>query len=177
MLLPEGGLPTNQSHDEPNTYATSYGLRALKNEPDAVKKDIGKFLVSSQNLDGGWGLKKGDPSEPTLTAYVLHGLLDGGSPWGSEIIKRGIGFLLRARKKNGTWGSWLSEAESVEGTAFCLYILRRAGVVWEESDDLSLEYLSDRVMRGDAFKMNNVDQLWVAVSVLLAAHVCESIRY
>lgn len=171
-VLPTGGLPTNAGHNTPNTYATAYGLRGIQNEANLPKRKVAEFLLVSQNTDGGWGLKKGDPSESTLTAYVLHGLLDGKLDWASDTIQRGIDFLQRARTDDGIWGSWLSEKESVEGTAFCLYILRRYNVPINDLDIKGLTYIKSRISRGDAFKIEDVDQMWVAVSVILASNIC-----
>ncbi|BBO16034.1 squalene--hopene cyclase [Candidatus Brocadia pituitae] len=76
-----------------------------------IRKAIG-WLKSVQNSDGGWGetiqsyndpfLKAIGKSTPSQTAWALLGLLAGGETK-SEAVERGIEFLLKKQKEDGTW--------------------------------------------------------------------------
>jgi squalene-hopene/tetraprenyl-beta-curcumene cyclase len=74
------------------------------------------WLVSCQNLDGGWGetcksyddpsLKGQGPSTPSQTAWALMGLLAAGdatAEYAHSAIERGIQHLLETQKTDGSW--------------------------------------------------------------------------
>jgi hypothetical protein len=166
----DGGFPTNSHQRTPNTYATGYAYRSLYALGTRRATSLAvNFLSRVQNSDGGWGLSVGDNSEATLTAYVLHGLIDGQFPF-SKLIRRGLSFLNRVRDTQGLWGSWLNEAQSVEGTAFCLYVRSRVIPRVNRLDFAGLQYIAQRINEGSAWKIGGKDQTWVAVSVLLVAN-------
>ncbi len=70
------------------------------------------FLLSRQNADGGWGedvlsyhrpeLRGRGPSTPSQTAWALLALLAAGEA-GSEAVARGVAYLLRTQRPDGTW--------------------------------------------------------------------------
>lgn len=173
LILPRGGLPTNAHHAAPNTYATAYAHRAfhLAGWSDATLGCM-RFLSDSQNRDGGWGLYDGAASEATLTEYVLHGLLDGGIDSQEDTVARGIQWLVSDRAADGTWGSWLDEQTSVEGTAFGLYVLAKAGLRFADAEARGIDYISRRVEDGRPWVIGDKAQLWVAVSGLLSVWAC-----
>jgi len=170
--LTSGGMPTSPRESTANTYATSYALRVLRNAACDEAASCSQFLLASQNPDGGWGLYRGDKSEATLTAYVLHGLIDAREPSLAESIARGCSWLLLDQDSSGSWGSWFGEADSSEGTAFALYVLCRAAQCTEEVRFASVAYLANRLQEGSLWQVAEVERLWVAASVLLAASAC-----
>ncbi|HUA04172.1 MAG TPA: prenyltransferase/squalene oxidase repeat-containing protein [Solirubrobacteraceae bacterium] len=82
-----------------------------------VRRAVG-FVVERQNEDGGWGelpesyrdpaLAGRGPSMPPLTGLVLAGLIDAGEG-GSEVVTRGVTYLLGQQRPDGTWphADWL----------------------------------------------------------------------
>jgi squalene-hopene/tetraprenyl-beta-curcumene cyclase len=87
------------------------------------------WLLSRQNDDGGWGelplsyndaRQKGrGPSTPSQTAWALLGLIAGGHTDSPE-LNRGIEYLLREQKEDGSW-----EENWWTGTGFpCVFYLR-----------------------------------------------------
>jgi squalene-hopene/tetraprenyl-beta-curcumene cyclase len=77
-----------------------------------------EFVVSKQNEDGGWGespdsyrdpaLAGVGPSMPPLTGLVLTGLIDAGAG-SSDAVARGVDYLLREQREDGSWphNDWL----------------------------------------------------------------------
>lgn len=111
-------------------YGTSGVLSALaviapKVEKNIIQKGI-NWLVSCQNIDGGWGetcesyknvaLKGKGNSTASQTAWALIGLLDGGNSikcLPEDSIKKGIEYLLSQQTNEGTW-----EEKEFTGTGF-----------------------------------------------------------
>jgi squalene-hopene/tetraprenyl-beta-curcumene cyclase len=71
-----------------------------------------EWLRSIQNPDGGWGetcgsyddatIKGIGPSTPSQTAWAVLGLL-AASDTRSDSVARGVAYLLRTQKKDGSW--------------------------------------------------------------------------
>ncbi len=71
-----------------------------------------KWLRSKQNEDGGWGetcrsydderLAGMGPSTPSQTAWAVMGLMAAAGP-GDEAVKRGIEYLEKTQRADGTW--------------------------------------------------------------------------
>ncbi len=111
-------------------YGTSGALSALavispKTHQSAMERGI-NWLVSCQNLDGGWGetcesyknphLKGKGISTASQTAWALIGLLDAGkalNKFAENSINQGINYLLSTQTENGTW-----EETEFTGTGF-----------------------------------------------------------
>ncbi len=95
------------------TWSVLTGLRAIGEDMSApyVRKAI-EWLESRQNPDGGWGescLSYADPamagrgdSTPSQTAWALLALLSGGVSDSISVV-RGVHFLLRHQREDGSW--------------------------------------------------------------------------
>ncbi|MFL5320779.1 MAG: prenyltransferase/squalene oxidase repeat-containing protein, partial [Myxococcaceae bacterium] len=91
------------------------GLSAVAADLSAgwVQRAI-RFVLSKQNPDGGWGEKPESyrdealagigPSMPPLTGLVLQGLIDAGLGQ-SPAVARGVAYLLRHQKPDGSWAN------------------------------------------------------------------------
>nr|WP_163017123.1 prenyltransferase/squalene oxidase repeat-containing protein [Streptomyces chartreusis] len=173
----DGGLPTHRGATRPNTYAASYSLRTLSQRGSPTLGKIHRYLTRTQNSDGGWGLYQGEPSEATLTDYVLHGLLDAGTTSDEEdhSLSKGLRWVSSRVRPNDAWGSWLEDGDSVEGTAFSIYILRRGNSITQNTLLAAMRFLSRRVKEQTAWSIDGKDQVWVAVSSLLASWISLSV--
>jgi squalene-hopene/tetraprenyl-beta-curcumene cyclase len=106
-------------------YGTCFALRGLR----AVGEDdrevhvlrAGEWLRSIQNADGGWGescasydngVFTAAESTPSQTAWAVLGLLAGGDTT-SQSVHKGIEYLLRTQRSNGSW-----DEELATGTGF-----------------------------------------------------------
>ena len=107
-------------------YGTMLVLRGLEaigvdyHEP--YVQQAAEWLRMVQNPDGGWGescgsyddpnLKGVGPSTPSQTAWAIMGLL-AANDTRSDSVARGIAYLLRTQKKDGSW-----EEPQYTGTGF-----------------------------------------------------------
>jgi squalene-hopene/tetraprenyl-beta-curcumene cyclase len=89
------------------------GLRAMEvDEHEPYIQQAAEWLRMVQNSDGGWGetcgsyddpsIKGVGPSTPSQTAWGIMGLL-AANDTRSDSVARGIAYLLRTQKKDGSW--------------------------------------------------------------------------
>ena len=97
-------------------YGTMQVLRGLEamevDNHEPMVQHAAEWLRSIQNPDGGWGETCGSyddprvkgigPSTPSQTAWAVLGLLAAGDTR-SDSVARGIAYLLRTQKKEGSW--------------------------------------------------------------------------
>ena len=97
-------------------YGTMLVLRGLEaigmDHHEPCIQQAAEWLRMTQNADGGWGEACGsydDPntkgqglSTPSQTAWAVMGLL-AASDTRSDCVARGIAYLLRTQKKDGSW--------------------------------------------------------------------------
>jgi squalene-hopene/tetraprenyl-beta-curcumene cyclase len=106
-------------------YGTCFALRGLQaageSDREAHVLRGGEWLRSIQNADGGWGESCGSydkgsfvpgPSTPSQTAWAILGLIAGGDTTSSS-IQKGVEYLCRTQKQDGTW-----EESLATGTGF-----------------------------------------------------------
>jgi len=106
-------------------YGTCFALRGLRaaGEDDREVHILraGEWLRSIQNADGGWGESCASydngvftPAEstPSQTAWAVLGLLAGGDTT-SQSVHKGVEFLLRTQRADGSWNE-----ELATGTGF-----------------------------------------------------------
>lgn len=168
-VTPTGGLATNHSTRGSNTYASAYGLRVLASFGHAREaRSVANFLHASQNSDGGWGLNPGDPSEQTLTMYVLDGVADTPSFVSEISTRRALDWLGEQRNDDGTFGSWLEDGVSMEGTAYGLHVLRKFGRIDPRRDRGAVNVLLEGRRSERPFEIDGHPRIWVAASVMLA---------
>lgn len=105
------------------TWSALSGLSAMGLEPTCPEIQRGAaWLKQVQNLDGGWGetcdsyvdpsLKGKGRSTPSQTAWAILGLIAAGEGKGAGAGK-GVKFLLRTQKYNGSW-----DEKEYTGTGF-----------------------------------------------------------
>jgi squalene-hopene/tetraprenyl-beta-curcumene cyclase len=97
-------------------YGTMLVLRGLEamgiDNHEPYIQQAAEWLRMVQNADGGWGescasydeptLKGVGPSTPSQTAWAIMGLL-AASDTRSDSVARGIAYLLRNQKRDGSW--------------------------------------------------------------------------
>lgn len=107
-------------------YGTGLALVSLRSAgEDMEQKYIShavSWLISHQNIDGGWGetcetyinpASRGQgPSTASQTAWALMGLIAAGKQ-ANQCVEKGVDYLLQHQKKNGEW-----EEKDYTGTGF-----------------------------------------------------------
>jgi squalene-hopene/tetraprenyl-beta-curcumene cyclase len=157
----------------PDVDDTAFVLMALARVryPDAARleKAIGtgvRWLVSMQNRDGGWGAfdKNNDralllhipfadhnamidPSTADVTARVLECLGRLGWPASHKVMRRGIEFLRKDQKQDGSWfGRW--GVNYIYGSSSVLRALETIGLAKDDPYRRASEWLK-RVQNAD----------------------------
>ena len=64
-----------------------------------------KYIINSQNVDGGWPLIPGEESNVEITAFAIWSLIDADLGTGSSIIRRGVRYLERNQREDGSWNN------------------------------------------------------------------------
>jgi squalene-hopene/tetraprenyl-beta-curcumene cyclase len=119
-------------------YGTALVLRGLeaigmdRNEP--MIQQAAEWLRMVQNSDGGWGETVGSYDDPNLrgqgdstasqTAWAIMGLLAVGDTR-SECVARGIAYLLKTQKKDGSWDETLCTGTGFPRVFYLKYHLYR----------------------------------------------------
>jgi squalene-hopene/tetraprenyl-beta-curcumene cyclase len=107
-------------------YGTALVLRGLQamdvDHHEPMIQQASEWLRMVQNPDGGWGETVGSYDDPNLrgqgestasqTAWAIMGLLASGDTR-TEGVARGIAYLLKTQKKDGSW-----DEEFCTGTGF-----------------------------------------------------------
>jgi squalene-hopene/tetraprenyl-beta-curcumene cyclase len=118
-------------------YGTFLALRGLKaagvSDREAVVLRGGEWLRSIQNADGGWGescesYQKGvfvaAESTASQTAWAVLGLIAGGDT-NSSSVKRGVEFLMKTQRADGTWHEELATGTGFPQVFYLRYDLYR----------------------------------------------------
>jgi squalene cyclase len=103
-------------------------LEAGESASVEVKKGI-KYLLSTQQADGGWSIIEGAVSETDCTSFSVSALTRYDPKL--DAIKNAIHFLLNLQNADGGWGwpnVWKKEPSSIESTARKVHALLDAGI-------------------------------------------------
>jgi hypothetical protein len=73
-----------------------------RGKPDRARQLL-EELRSRRNEDGGWGIKRGDPSHTLVTAVVLFALKSGGMPNEDPLVASIQRYLLDRQHPDGRW--------------------------------------------------------------------------
>lgn len=96
----KGGIAT--SHDQKPDPNNGWLMKhLLELEMENATHKFQKYLLSSQNADGGWGANGGNPSMISATANALTGLSAVGASTGDSVVEKAVKFLLASQCKSG----------------------------------------------------------------------------
>ncbi len=119
-------------------YGTALVLRGLEaigvDHHEPYVQQAAEWLRMVQNPDGGWGetcesyddpRKRGvGPSTPSQTAWAIMGLL-AANDTRSDSVARGIAYLLRSQKKDGSWDEPHTTGTGFPRVFYLVYTLYR----------------------------------------------------
>lgn len=64
-----------------------------------------EYIINNQNVDGGWPLIPGEDSDVEITALAIWSLIDADWGTGSSVIRRGVRYLERHQREDGSWNN------------------------------------------------------------------------
>jgi len=118
-------------------YGTCFALRGLRaageDDREVHVLRAGEWLRSIQNADGGWGescasydngVFTAAGSTPSQTAWAILGLLAGGDTT-SQSVHKGIEYLVRTQRSNGSWNEELATGTGFPKVFYLHYHLYR----------------------------------------------------
>lgn len=92
-----------QRPEKTESLAAWIAYELERGEPARASKLLDE-LKSRRNDDGGWGIKRGDPSHTLVTAVVLLALKSGGVPNDDPLVASIQHYLLARQQADGHWG-------------------------------------------------------------------------
>jgi hypothetical protein len=119
-----GGYGTNST----DTAWAALGLHAAGEDIPSTTID---FLVSLQNVDGGWNWADDpdSPSEVQQTALCVQALLAAGESVTATEVVSALTFIDSAKKSDGGYGYLVGDSSGVNTTAYVLQSLMSAGQI------------------------------------------------
>ena len=95
------------------------------------------YIHSAQNDDGGWPLVPGGESDVEVTSFAMQALMFKGWGTGSTVIRRGVRYLTRQQKQDGSWNG------NTAHTIFALVTLAQAKTDDSETRFAGLKWIRD----------------------------------
>lgn len=184
-----GGVP--DADDTPGAILALCHLQSPDQDPWPGWDAARSWLLSLQNRDGGWptfcrgwGKLPFDRSGTDLTAHVLRALvaLEGGSLRDSPAFQRGLAYLARSQRPDGSWlPLWFGnqfapdDINPTYGTARVLAAYRDLGLMTTDPARRAVSWLvahqnDDGGWGGCKGTPSSVEETALAVEVLLATN-------
>ncbi len=151
-----------------NVAFTAFGILALRaaGEPPAAVRDSARWLLGSQNDDGGWGFVARAESDVDDTGAVLQALSAAGM--GSS---RAVDYLRRLQNGDGGFGQMEGRDSNAQSTAWAVQGLVAAGVRPQSVGSDPIRYLM-RLQRSDGHiaysRTSDQTPVWVTAQALTA---------
>ena len=95
------------------------------------------YIRAAQNDDGGWPLIPGGESDVEITSFAMQALMFKGWGTGSTVIRRGVRYLTRQQKQDGSWNG------NTAHTIFVLVALAQAETDNAEVRFAGLKWIRD----------------------------------
>ena len=95
------------------------------------------YIRAAQNEDGGWPLIPGGESDVEITSFAMQALMFKGWGTGSTVIRRGVRYLTRQQKQDGSWNG------NTAHTIFVLVALAQAETDDSEARFAGLKWIMD----------------------------------
>jgi energy-coupling factor transport system substrate-specific component len=151
-----------------NVAFTAFGILALRasGEPAAAVKSSARWLLRSQNDDGGWGFVPSAESDVDDTGAVLQALSAAGMDSGGA-----VNYLRRLQNGDGGFGQMEGRDSNAQSTAWAVQGLVAAGVRPESVGSDPIRYLV-RLQRSDGHiaysRTSDQTPVWVTAQALTA---------
>ena len=148
---------------------TAFGVLALRSAGVSPGKATVRWLVSSQNEDGGFGLAPSSPSDSDITGAVVQALAVVGRVRG-QATQRAVGWLRANQNDDGGFGQSRGRSSNAQSTAYAVQGLL-AGGAGGATLTRALAYLRGLQRRDGSVaysSTSNQTPVWVTAQALLA---------
>ena len=124
-----------------------WGLIALAAAGEPIPEGCRNWLVSMQNIDGGFSFAPESASDPDDTGAAIQALIAAGESPGGNAMERATFFLRFCQSSDGGF-CWQSNSSNVASTAWAVQGLSAAGedpdsTAWSKSGKTPLDFLRD----------------------------------
>lgn len=124
-----------------------WGLIALSAAGEPIPEGCRNWLVSMQNIDGGFSFAPESASDPDDTGAAMQALKAAGEAPGGNAMERAAFFLRFCQSSDGGF-CWQSNSSNVASTAWAVQGLSAAGedpdsTAWSKSGKTPLDFLRD----------------------------------
>ena len=148
---------------------TAFGIMALRASGAPAGGTTIRWLVQSQNSDGGFGVARSSTSDSDMTGAALQALATVGRRGGAP-AKRAVTWLVHNQNGDGGFGQFKGRPSNAQSTAYAVQglIAARAG---SGAVSRARGYLT-RLQRGDGHvaysSSSNQTPVWVTAQALMA---------
>jgi energy-coupling factor transport system substrate-specific component len=148
---------------------TAFGIMALRAGGAPAGGSTIRWLVQSQNSDGGFGVARASASDSDMTGAALQALATVGGAGGAP-AKRAAGWLVQNQNGDGGFGQFKGRPSNAQSTAYAIQGLVAAGA-GSGAVSRARGYLT-RLQRSDGHvaysSSSNQTPVWVTGQALMA---------
>ena len=148
---------------------TAFGIMALRAGGAPAGGSTIRWLVQSQNSDGGFGVARSSASDADMTGAALQALATVGRRNGAP-AKRAVTWLVNNQNGDGGFGQFKGRPSNAQSTAYAVQGLFAAGA-GSGAVSRARSYLT-RLQRGDGHvaysSSSNQTPVWVTAQALMA---------
>ena len=150
----------------PTVNSTIWGVLALRQAREPVRKETLRYLLARQTRSGGWSWAAGAPPDSNDTAAAIQALRALGVT--GKPIRRGLAYLRRCRTQEGGFAVARGRPADAQSTAWALQAYVAARV---RPPAASFAYLRRLQRRNGSFRYSRryaTTPVWVTAQVLPA---------
>jgi Prenyltransferase and squalene oxidase repeat len=148
---------------------TAFGIMALRASGASAGGSTIRWLIQSQNSDGGFGVARSSTSDADMTGAALQALATVGRRNGGP-AKRAAGWLVKNQNGDGGFGQFKGRPSNAQSTAYAVQGLL-AGRAGSGAVSRARGYLT-RLQRGDGSiaysSSSSQTPVWVTAQALMA---------
>ena len=148
---------------------TAFGVLALRAAGEPVGRATLRWLVGTQNDDGGFGVAVTSPSDSDMTGAVLQALAATGRG-GSATARRAVAYLIRSQGSDGGFGQMRGGSSNAQSTSYVVQGLVAVGAA-RRVTARALSYLTRLQRRNGSIAYSAASSqtpVWVTAQALLA---------
>src|ERR671921_497721 len=105
---------------------TAFGIMALKAAGARAGEETVRWLMASQNADGGFGVARSSASDADMTGAAVQALATVGQRDGS-VTRRAVGWLVDNQNGDGGFGQFKGRPSNAQSTSYAVQGLLAAG--------------------------------------------------